>query len=183
MSLSRGVVDRNRIIRAYAIFLYLAAMATWFLGFIVLLTLRAWAVWHRPMFLTISLPILFTLVFGACFVLNIIFDQVLQSTSFFPASIVSVAYPSHPVSPVPFPQFPGCFVTEASSMVSVNYMLALAWDTRALKLYFEWSTVWLTDTSQVILILILIPAMRACLSLPTSPTWCSLICDFRLCGG
>ncbi|KIM49918.1 hypothetical protein M413DRAFT_439047 [Hebeloma cylindrosporum] len=107
--------------------LYRAQAWGWLIGTIsseMLLTLRAWAVWHRPMFLTITLPILFTLAFGTCFVLNIIFDQYLQ------------------ISPVPFPQFPGCFVTGASSFVSVNYMVALAWDT-------------------LVLILIMIPGIRA----------------------
>lgn len=86
-----------------------------------------------------------------------------------PASTVSVTYLFHPVSPVPFPQFPGCFVTGASSMVSVNYMLALAWDTRMLKFHFQRLIVRLTDTSQVVLILIMIPGIRACLSIPASP--------------
>jgi hypothetical protein len=52
-----------------------------------------------------------------------------------------------PVSPRPFPEYDGCFITGApgAKFVSINYMLALAWDTRTLKFYFESSTVRLID--------------------------------------
>jgi hypothetical protein len=48
-----------------------------------------------------------------------------------------------PVSPRPFPEYDGCFITGApgTNRVMINYMLALAWDICTLKLYFESSTV------------------------------------------
>ncbi|KIM38603.1 hypothetical protein M413DRAFT_239609 [Hebeloma cylindrosporum] len=109
--------------------LYNAQAWSWLIGTLaseLLLTLRAWAVWHRPRVLTIVLPILFTGVFVSCFVLNYNFNRGLE------------------ISPIPFTEFDGCFVTgaPASKLVSINYMLALAWDT-------------------LVLILIAIPGLRA----------------------
>jgi hypothetical protein len=52
-----------------------------------------------------------------------------------------------PVSPKPFPEYDGCFITGApgAKFVLFNYMLALAWDTCTFKFYFESSTVRLID--------------------------------------
>jgi len=82
----------------------------------MLLTLRTWAVWNRNKRLTIILSILFVLVWGAAFVILVIY---LKSVTF--------------VDP-PFPGFEGCILAHSNIAFFYLWFHIITWDTLTLVL-------------------------------------------------
>ena len=98
----------------------------------VILTLRTWAVWNKNQHLTIILPILYTLCFGSCLVILVIFGDSMTCKWNFHAHSWWMVY-CMVVGAPPYPGFKGCFITYASQNIMFIWVLLLAWDARKCK--------------------------------------------------
>ena len=129
----------------------------WYLT--VILTLRAWAVWNRNRSLSIILPIIYSLCWGASLVITVRFTDFSKCKWNLHAHFLWMIY-FMVVGTPPYPGYKGCFVTSSGQYVVFPWALLLVWDackckciikspSHWLKWQYCWSSCWYLPSEHV----------------------------------
>ena len=96
----------------------------------VILTIRTWAVWGRNQWLSIILPILYTICWISGLVISVrVVDSTTCQSDFHSLSKLSLIYFMEDGAP-PYPGFKGCFLTNTSPNTVFLWVMLMVWDSR-----------------------------------------------------
>ena len=129
-------------------------------SFLVILSLRAWAVWKRDRRLGVSLISLITLTTVAEIYVTKIFIRDLQCVSTICHIPTATDTPCQ-VSIKPYPEFVGCFLTSANRIVYLDWVVLMIYEAGKHSV-LPWCTEDATNCLPVILVLMIIPGIASC---------------------